>query len=143
MWAIKETTALLTEQHAYQSILAPTGIAPYTKRPLSTPSEMTAHHWINFIKVYGKYLLQVVFDGEHLEVVSQLLDFVSLCLSSTINKEVLESIEEESRKVAADFHRYFPVSERNIVMHLLVFHIPATLKYWGPARGYWCFPFER
>jgi hypothetical protein len=142
-WMMNDTTALLIEKEAFSELQAPLGIAPRTKRPLSTPSEMTAHHWLNFAKVYGKYLFAQIYKGHHLRVLCDLLDYITRCLSSSLTPDLLKEIKRRSIDMAKDIDRYFPASEKTLVLHLLIFHIPSTLSYWGPARGYWCFPFER
>ena len=142
-WVMPVTTALLIESEAYCSVQAPSGIAPRTKRPLSNASDMTAHQWLNFTKVYGKYLFAQIYRSQHLRVLCDLLDYITHCLSSSLTLDLMKEIKRRSIEVAKDIDRFFPASEKSLMLHLLVCHIPPTLSYWGPARGYWCFPFER
>jgi len=138
-----ESTATKLDEEAFQRIMAPSGVAPRTKRPFTVPSQMTTHHWLNFIKVYGKYLLQQVYDGEPLRVLCELLDFVKRCIRSELVAGATDVLVKRAERFAKDFDQYFPACEQSIVLHCLLFHIPSTLDYWGPARGYWCFPYER
>jgi hypothetical protein len=142
-WHMPPATTSLLEQHVYQAILAPTGVAPRTSRPLTTPGEMTAHHWLNFTKVYGKYLLSHVYAGHHLPALCIMLDFIKNCLASHITPELMDGIRDGALAVARNFDELFPPSEASLVLHLLIFHIPDTIRYWGPVRNYWAFPFER
>lgn len=142
-WNMPDSTATKLDEQAFQRIMAPVGVAPRTKRPFTVPSQMTTHHWLNFTKVYGKYLLQQVYEGEPLRVLCELLDFVKGCILSELSETAVNALEMRAKRFAKDFDRYFPPCEQSVVLHSLVFHMPATLKYWGPARGYWCFPYER
>lgn len=72
-----------------------------------------------------------------------LFDLLNLCLRSHATKEVKQQTATAVRTLALHFESLFPPTECAIVMHLLFFHLPATIRRWGPARGYWCFPFER
>jgi hypothetical protein len=145
VWRIPSGLAERIERACYHAIQAPMGIAPRTKRPLTATSEMTAHHWLNFAKTgYGKYLLSQHFKQDTLFAACALLDFTQACLSSTITAEVLDWIHELQATVAEDLQDgKFPVTEHSIVLHLMLFHIPDTIRFWGPVRHYWCFPFER
>jgi hypothetical protein len=142
-WCIPKSLQLVLEKYAYQEILAPPGIAPRTKYPLSVPSDMTAHHWVNFVKVYGKYLLSLAFTGIHMVLLCDLIELAQACLVSEITPDWMIEVKSRVKNVARHFQKYFPSSEWSMVMHLLAFHIPATMSRWGPVRQYWCFPFER
>ena len=142
-WQMSEKMMLRIEEACYQHIRAPQGVAPLTKRPLTQTSEMQAHQWINFVKVYGKYLLSQHFKGDVMDVISNLLDFIKLTLSSTVDQFTMDEIGRLRHELAQVLESEFPSTEWSMVLHLLFFHIPDTIHLWGPTRGYWCFPFER
>ena len=142
-WQMSEKMMLRIEEACYQHIRAPQGVAPLTKRPLTQTSEMQAHQWINFVKVYGKYLLSQHFKGDEMDVISNLLDFIKLTLSSTVDQATTDEILRLRHELAQVLESEFPSTEWSMVLHLLFFHIPDTIRLWGPTRGYWCFPFER
>lgn len=142
-WQMSEKMMLRIEEACYQHIRAPQGVAPLTKRPLTQTSEMQAHQWINFVKVYGKYLLSQHFKGDLMAVISNLLDLIKLTLRSTVDQETMDEIERLRNELAPVLESAFPSTEWSMVLHLLFFHIPDTIRLWGPTRGYWCFPFER
>jgi hypothetical protein len=165
----------------YKEIQAPIGIAPMSKAPFQRSGEMTAHHWLNFTKVYGKYLfvehfgkldatIQAEFeplpdprltsqahlrkeierranlpppDNPSLRALCRLLDILELCYRSHATAEVKKATAVQIREFADHVEQLIPITEHAIVLHNLFFHIPATIKRWGPTRGYWCFPFER
>ena len=142
-WNMSEAEAVEIERVAYREIRAPTGVAPHSKRPLSCSSEMTAHHWMNFVKVYGKYLLSLKYTGDCLRVACALLDFVKDCLLSHLPPGKADEINVKARELAKDIHKFFPHTERSMVLHLLIFHIPQGLHYFGPMRTVWAFWAER
>lgn len=143
-WKMNNLVALRIEQDLYLKLIAPPGIAPQTKRPLTVPSHLSSHHWLSFTKVYGKYLLTHAYEeGPSLQILCNIIDLVQQCVASTVTPESLARLNQRIQDVAKSFEKSFPASEWSIVMHLLVFHIPDTIKFWGPARSYWCFPFER
>lgn len=131
----------------YLSIEAPLNIAPASKRPYTQKGSMTAHHWVNFTKCYGKYLLLRQFQSPAqratLKMMCNMLDFVALCLSSSVSRDTKVRIAQLRDTVARTFEQDWPEIEHAVIMHLLIFHIPDTIARWGPVRGYWCFPFER
>jgi hypothetical protein len=142
-WHMSEAEATEIERVAYREIRAPTGVAPHSKRPLSCSSEMTAHHWMNFVKVYGKYLLALKYTGDCLRVACALLDFIKDCLLSHLPPGKADEIGRKAREIAKDIDKFFPHTERSMVLHLLIFHIPQALHYFGPMRTVWAFWSER
>jgi hypothetical protein len=152
---------------AYTRVQAPFNIAPEAKSPFRLSGDMTAYHWLNFTKVYGKYLFlqryrekidAFPFDGRHrivpegeippqpnhtLDGLCQLMDVLTSCLASNATAATKVRTDELVKKFAVHFDEMLPVTEKVVNMHNLIFHIPAMIKRWGPARGFWCFPFER
>jgi len=143
---------------AYQTIEVPLNIAPASKRPFALTGLMTAHHWVNFVKVFGKYLFQraftplvprllappvVVLPNVPLVGTSKLLNLLRTCLSSNATTEMKAKATRQAKDLAFTFDEYFPVIEKSMIMHALIFHIPDTICVWGPVRNWWCFPFER
>ena len=104
---------------------------------------MMAHHSVNFAKVYGKYLMSQCHRGDTLRMACLLLDIISLCLSSSVPPDMLERLDGLIVIFAHKFNDWMPTVSKAVVLHTLLFHLPTTIAYWGPARGYWCFPFER
>lgn len=143
LWAMPKAVAERIDAMGYRKILAPDGIAPDKRGPLSKPGEMNSHHWFNFTKVYGKYLFSAHYDGDHLRVLCELLDFIKACLGSHLSPQDKADIHAKAKQVASNFDEYFPPTEQSLMLHVLVFHLPQTLALFGPARGYHCFPFER
>ena len=150
-WFVPPAMQLLIEQHCYAKIAAPRGVAPPTKRPLSNSSEMQAHQWVNFARVYGKYLMVHCFpssdrggdDSSQLDAACCLLNVVQLCLTSCIEPGFHTTLQKWVTKTAACFQRALPPTEKAVMLHLLLFHMPRTIAYWGPTRGYWNFAYER
>lgn len=144
-WFISKDRAEAIETHGYKKILAPSGVAPHSKRPLSCSTQMTAHHWMNFVKCYGKYLLCLAFheDDPTLAALCQLLDFLKDCLRPTIAPGDIKKLYKDARELAGTIHERFPLNARSMMLHLLVYHVPSGLSLWGPARGVHCFPYER
>ena len=134
-------------ESAYRRIRAPLHIAPASKMPFQKSGEMTAHHWLNFAKCHGAVLLRAHFHSKEDEgtmlTLRSMLDLLSLCLRSNVTADVKVETAKVQAAVAAHFEEDWPETEHAIVMHLLIFHMAATIRKWGPARGYWCFPFER
>lgn len=130
------------EAMCVNEIQSPTGICS-GRLPFTRTGELTAHHCVNFAKVYGKYVLSQKYQGDALETLCQILDLLRLCLSSTLTPDVLSRVRVSARQVATLFSRFLPDTEKAIIFHLFVFHVPDTLAEWGPCRGYWCFPYER
>jgi hypothetical protein len=150
----EESAAL---EAAYGFIQAPINIAPRSKRPIEAPGQMTAHQWVNFAKVYGKYLFLKMYSREQdtinkgtpsernapLEAMCRLMDLLTSCLSSNATAALKVKMVAQARAFAARFDQHFPESELTVMMHVLVHHIPSLIQIWGPVRGFWCFPFER
>lgn len=147
LWSIPEATRLLIEERCYRQLSAPRGVAPVSKRPLTLTSEMQAHHWVNFAKVYGVYLIHHCMRGEEqreaVYAATQLLQVIKLSLTSTVTPSLIDRLHQVITTVARNFNDRFPPHMKVMMIHLLMAHIPATLAYWGPARGYWNFPYER
>ena len=72
-----------------------------------------------------------------------LLDLTKMCLASSVAPGHMAKLDALVKTVAASFERQLPSTEQAIVMHMLFFHLPDSIRMWGPARGFWCFPFER
>ena len=143
LWSMPKAVAERIDAIAYRKIVAPDGIAPDKRGPLSRPGEMNSHHWFNFTKVYGKYLFSAYYSGDHLRVLCELLDFIKACLGSHLSPQDKDDIHAKAKQVASNFDQFFPPTEQSLMLHVLVFHMPQTLALFGPARGYHCFPFER
>lgn len=143
MWDMHKNEAASIEEVAYRQVQAPPGVAPRTRKPLSLSSEMSAHHWVNFTKVYGKYLLSLKYSGAHLEMLSLLLDFAGACLRSRITPGELDRLRDQARLVAERMHGLWPPTERPVTLHLLLFHMVDILAFAGPSRGYHVWAFER
>ena len=143
LWHIPKGVQQMIEIHAYFKIIAPPGIAPRTKRPFTVPTEMTSHQWYGFIRVYGKFLFAQRFSGQNLQVLCDIIDLVKSCVLSRITPSTMRLLRDQVQKVATHMVNCFPSTEWSMMLHLLCFHMPDTIEYWGPARSYWCFPFER
>ena len=104
---------------------------------------MTAHHLVNFAKVYGKYLVRSCLDGEFRIEACRLLDIFSMCLASSVAPDHVAKLREAIRLFCLHYNEVWPTQCKALVVHMVLFHMPDTIAYWGPARGYWCFPFER
>lgn len=151
-FAVSEQRLLLGER-AYRLVQAPLNIAPLTKKPLTLGSEMTAHQWVNFVKVYGKYLIYIVYhqpaDEEYDSLVlamrgfKALMHLMTLCLSSNATAQVKADTATAVVRLAGAFKVYFPSTQQVLNLHTLLFHMPGIIRMWGPSRGYWCFAFER
>lgn len=174
---ISDAQCRMIQRTYYADIQAPVGIAQLSKAPLTSSGEMTAHHWLKFVQVYGKYLFLEYFGrsdnelrggvvGAHpdtpdgrtnttlalqnpnplnpaLQPLCQILDILELCFRSHATRQVKIDTARKIRECAATYEERMPAIEQAIITHLLFFHMPATIKRWGPARGFWCFPFER
>ena len=124
-----------------RNIQAPPGLSAMS--PFTRTGEMTAHDWVVFTRVYGPWLLSQNYTGPTLGVLLSLLSLLKLCLSATITPGLMAQVHAEVQQLSNWFTLLLPSTEKAIVFHLLAFHIPATIAFWGPARGHWCFPFER
>jgi len=133
------------ETNCWFGILGPPGIASRSKRPFTLKQGFTCADWITFTKVTGKYLYSQLFQESQktLETVCTVLDFFASCLDQELTTEKIELLKTRARKVAGIIHDLFPRSERSLVLHHIVCHIPDQLARWGPARCCWAFPFER
>jgi hypothetical protein len=158
-FCVSEPCYRALETHSYDAIEAPTAVAPASKHPFVRTGDMTSHDWIGFTRCYGKYLLQQQFervsmrapasgelehpDHEGYKTLCALLEFLELCLRGHVTAAVKVRIAELLPELEARVGKYLPEREHTIVIHTLLYHIPATLNRWGPARGTWAFPFER
>jgi hypothetical protein len=144
-WTVASSTVVAVETRCWPLILAPPGVVPTTARPFTNPGELNCAHWLSVAQVTGKYLLSQLFQGQPLEVLCKLLDFTANCLAldPEITQEGIEKLTADAKGLAADIDRFFPSSEWSLVLHMLVFHVPKMLEEWGPARGTWCFAYER
>jgi len=172
-WTVAKRHIETVEREFYQQMQSPPGIAQHSRRPLTTPSEMTCHMWVNFSRVYGKYLLkQVLSNDDAARTACAIIDFTNHCLAGlckqckhmcslhnigaiahccvfcafctdVMSAERAESLAQESKLVAQQVVAHVSPTEHSFVLHVLLEHMPRTLGLWGPARGFWCFPFER
>lgn len=99
--------------------------------------------WISLSKVTAKYLFSQVFDGSPLAVICSLFDFISDCLQPALSPKSIHALKQKGQELAGRIADWFPQTEKSLVLHILVFHIPSCLEMWGPARGTWVFAFER
>lgn len=166
MYHIPAARWKVLEAEVYAKIQSPIGVAPASKHPFTKTGEMTAHHWVNFSRCYGKYLLQQEYEKDKktyysaeeqraqpepadrgppvgLTTLCRLIDFIALCLTSNVTEAVKQQLELQLPELAQLVDANLPPNEHAIVLHLLLFHIPDTIRRWGPVRSYWCFPFER
>jgi hypothetical protein len=143
VWRMPESTAVRLESEYYATLRGPLELAPRGLRPLTLGSGLISYDWLCFSRLYGKYLLSHFYDDAKMEVLGPLLDLVKLCVSSSLPKDFTQRSQHMVRTVATRWEELFPEGEMSIMMHLLMFHIPDQLQYWGPAYGHWCFPFER
>jgi hypothetical protein len=141
---------------AYHSIQAPPEIAPRSKYPLRRSGEMTAYHWLNIARVTGKYLFSKAYpqgdanfaaenklNAEALQGMCLVIDVLASCLLSFASAAVKANTDALVSELAKNFEKLLPQTEQTMNMHLLMHHIPATIRRWGPSRGFHCFPFER
>jgi hypothetical protein len=129
--------------HDYRRIQAPSGVAPPSRQPFQVTSELNSHDWINFTKVYGKYLLSNVYQGQELELICAMLDLSNCFLSMAIGGPVWQKTATDLIAKIKQELQQVPKTELALVVHMMVYHMYDTLWYWGPARGFWCFPPER
>lgn len=142
-------------ERMYRVIEAPLNIAPHSKMPFQQRGQMTAHDWVNFTKVYGKYLflcnylktdrvlLDETWSNVPMKGLSMVMDLLTSCLAANATAAVKIKTKTQAAHLAIMFDKFIPSIEKSIMMHTLVFHMPDTIRLWGPSRGYWCFPFER
>lgn len=147
MFSIPIDQQKLLEVNCYDQIQAPGKVAPATKKPFSTSGYMTADNWLVFTRVYGKYLFKQHFhqpdQQRQLIALCHLIDLLALCSRRQQTTESKGEIARLVKVVAMHFENDFPPTEHAMVVHNLLFHIPDTINRWGPAIGYWCFPYER
>lgn len=147
MWTLSEERRLLLEAHVYLRITGPTGIAPRSKLPLTATGakEMTAHEWVNFAKVSGPLLLHNAYpkDASTAAAACRLLRVIRMGLVSCVAPGHTAAMQAVIDEVKENFNHDFPAIMKSMMLHLLLFHVPAAVARWGPARGFWCFPFER
>jgi hypothetical protein len=147
MYKISKADQEKIEQNCYKLIQAPGKVAPATKLPFTTSGYMTADNWLLFTKVFGKYLFKRHYRKPEqqrvLVAICHLLDLLALCSLVKHTTASKLKIAELTKIVATHFEKDFPSTEHAIVVHNLLFHVPDTINQWGPAVGYWCFPFER
>jgi len=141
-WRNMEKDYTLLESKCLNELQAPSGLIG-GKLPFSRTGEMTAHHWVNFAKVYGSYLFAQHYNGPSLALLCDILKLLRLCLSSVITPQLIQEARETAKGLAIWFDKFLPATEKAIIFHLLIFHIPSIIEQWGPARNFWCFPFER
>ena len=141
-WRIKEAQYALIESKCLAELQAPSGIIG-GKLPFTRTGEMTAHHWINFAKVYGPYLFAQHYKTSSLALLCDILKLLRLCVSSVVTPDLIKEAKDTARGLATWFDTLLPGTEKAIIFHLLIFHVPNTIEQWGPARNFWCFPFER
>lgn len=143
VWKLPPAVKDAVDDRGWLGILAPPGLLSRSQRPLNLHSQLNSAQWITMAKVTGKYLLGLAFEGKALESLCDLLDYVTLCLSDRITPSLLTEIGIQAKRCANMINETMPEGEFSLVLHMLIFHVPATLKRWGPARGWWVFPFER
>lgn len=146
-WNVPPATLALVEQHCYLNIAAPARIAPRSKKPLTLPSEMNSYQWLKFSTVYGPYLIANMYANQRYAEAGveacELLNIITIVLSSQVTPEVMAEMREKVKNFTRLFHIFWPETEKSLVLHMLLMHMPATVEYWGPARSYWNFPPER
>ena len=74
---------------------------------------------------------------------NKLFDVLALLLASDAKAETKARSRLLIQELASNFDAVFPRTMKSMMMHQLLFHVPAAIRMWGPARGFWCFPFER
>jgi hypothetical protein len=132
-WQLLETKCL-------GEIQAPGGIV--TKRPYSLTGQTTAHDWLSFVRVYGKYFISQYYVGNEQVLMCDIFDIIKLASLQCITTEVLKELDVLVKRVCKNFD-LLPDTEMAIVFHNLIFHMPAAVRKWGSVRATWCFPFER
>jgi len=128
------------EQRWLRVIQAPSGLI--ADRLFSHASQLIAHHWVNFVRIYAKYLMAQFYTGDTLKLMLAIITLFQLLISATLTQDKLAQLDDAVKEVASLFH-LLPKTEYPIIFHLLVFHMPAVVRRWGSARNFWCFPYER
>jgi hypothetical protein len=139
-FVIPESHRLVLEQRCLQFIQAPPGVV--NPHPMSLSGQNNTYHWLNFVRVHGKYLFSQYFTGSVLKLFCAMIDLVKHLLSNIITTPLLHVIDVLIKRICKNLP-ILPNTERPIVFHNLLFHMPTIIAKWGPARSYWCFPFER
>jgi hypothetical protein len=130
----------LLEAKCVQLIQGPSGVV--NGQPLSLIGQNNTYHWLNFVRLHGKYLLSQYFTGSVLKLLCEIIDLVKMLLTTTLTEALHLRIEICVRRISKNIS-ILPNTERPIVFHNLISHMPMIIKKWGPPRSYWCFPFER
>ena len=79
-------------------------------------------------------------DGER--ILLQYFDFLRRLVARSIRHSEIDSLERQSGIVLSELELVLPATEFTILVHVL-HHIPAQLRWFGPARCTWMFSFER
>ena len=96
---------------------------------------LSAFNQLNFIRVFGAYLLRNLIEDDLLQLLQNL----------TYHETTLhhaKQCERTALSLAKRMETLFPITERDIIMHLIV-HLPQQMASYGPARSYWTFATER
>jgi hypothetical protein len=131
----------LLESKCLGGMQTPNGVV--NKRPYTLTGQTTAHDWLSFVRVYGKYFISQYYQGPEQFLMCDIFDIIKLASLQCITTEVLEQLDAAVEKVCRLFKRLLPGTEMAIVFHNLIFHMPAAVRKWGSVRATWCFPFER
>ena len=89
-----------------------------------------------------KYCLRNLLGTFQRKTLFELCDVLSLLLSEEIDYSEFDVVERRVHRVLSLLERDFPVSLHVIVFHLL-HHLPMFIRRFGPAYGFWMYPFER
>ena len=89
-----------------------------------------------------KYCLRELLGRYQRKTLFELCDVVSLLLAEEMDYSQFDVLEHRVHRVLCLLERDFPVSLQVIVFHLL-HHLPMFIRRFGPACGFWMYPFER
>lgn len=104
---------------------------------------MTASEWFTFVRTYGKYVLRDILPSEsRMEIIYDMMDILKELASYTVHDQLYIKLEKLLTKCLTNWEKEMPLTEQDIVIHLLIHMIP-QMKNYGPCRGYWMFPYER
>lgn len=127
----------------YTSLRGPPGFTNPRAPPFKCSGLLKNYDWNNFVKYHGEYILSGLVAGtEQAAVISRLFKCLATAVSEDVTPARIPAERAELVRMLVDFERLFPRSELRMCLHSTL-HWPDARQLWGPAKGFWMYPWER
>jgi hypothetical protein len=127
---------------AYRSIQGPRGFTHHRSLPLGDGAFKSAH-LVNMAGTHTlRWLAAFVFNGPQYETMRKLSDLYALLSRRSLSHVYRVTLVDRVSTLVSDLEQALPVTMHSRMLHGCV-ELARLVAFYGPARGWWMFAYER